>query len=100
MSLAASRTDAGTDLMLLMEATRGAADALLNDATVKVRERVSVNGRTDVRLVEREQRATHGLAWFFTYGEASRQLANYTERMSPNGGLGETEELLVRIGAG
>jgi len=100
MSLAASRTDAGTDLMALMEAARGAADALLNDATVKVRERVSVNGRTDARLVEREQRATHGLAWFATYAEAIRQLANYTERMSRNGRLGETEELLVRIGAG
>src|SRR5258708_18453837 len=100
MSVAASRTDAGTDLMVLMEAARGAADALLNDATVKVRERVSVNGRTDVRLVEREQRATHGLAWFATYAQAIRQLANYTERMSRNGRLGQTEELLVRIGAG
>ena len=100
MSLAASRTDAGTDLMSLMEAARGAADALLNDATVKVRERVCVNGRSDAGLVEREQRATHGLAWFATYAEAIRQLASYTERMSRDGRLGETEELLVRIGAG
>src|ERR1700719_614204 len=100
MSLAASRTDAGTDLIVLMEAARGAADALLNDATVKVRERVSLNGRTDARLVEREQRATHGLAWFATYAEAIRQLASYTERMSREGRFGETEELLVRIGAG
>jgi (2S)-methylsuccinyl-CoA dehydrogenase len=100
MSLAASRTDAGTDLLSLMEEARGAADALLNDATVKVRERVSVNGRSDPRLVEREQRATHGLAWFATYAEAIRQLASYTERMSRDGRLGEIEELLVRIGAG
>jgi (2S)-methylsuccinyl-CoA dehydrogenase len=100
MSLAASRSDAGIDLMSLMEAARDAADALLNDATVRVRERVSVNGRTDARLVDREQRATHGLAWFATYAEAIRQLARYTEMMSRNGRLGETEELLVRIGAG
>ena len=100
MSLAASRTDARTDLMSLMEAARGAADALLNDAVVRVRERVSVNGRSDARLVEREQRATHGLAWFATYVEAIRQLASYTGRMSRTGRLGETEELLVRIGAG
>jgi (2S)-methylsuccinyl-CoA dehydrogenase len=100
MSLAASRTDAATDLMSLMEAARGAADALLNDATVKVRERVSVNGRSDARLIEREQRATHGLAWFATYAEAIRQLASYVERMSRDGRLGEIEELLVRIGAG
>ena len=100
MSLAAPRADAGTDLSSLMEAARTAADALLNDATIRVRERVQVNGRSDARLVEREQRATHGLAWFATYAEAIRQLASYTERMSRDGRLGETEELLVRIGAG
>ena len=100
MSLAASRMDTGTDLMSLTEAARSAADALLNDAAVKVRERVSVDGRTDARLVDREQRATHGLAWFATYAEATRQLASYTERMSRDGRLGEIEELLVRIGAG
>jgi len=100
MSVAATRTDAAIDLTALMEAARGAADALLNDATIKVRERVSVNGRTDARLVEHEQRATHGLAWFATYAEAIRQLASYTKKMSRNGRLGEIEELLVRIGAG
>ena len=100
MSLAASRLDSGTDLTSLMEAARGAADALLNDATVKVRERVCVNGRPDAGTVDREQRATHGLAWFATYVEAIRQLASYTDRMSRDGRLGEIEELLVRIGAG
>jgi (2S)-methylsuccinyl-CoA dehydrogenase len=100
MSLAASRTESGTDLAALIEAARSTADALLNDAIVKVRERVSVNGRSDARLVEREQRATHGLAWFATYAEAIRQLASYTERMTRDGRLGEIEELLVRIGAG
>ena len=100
MSLAASRLESGTDLTSLMEAARGAADALLNDATVKVRERVCVNGRPDAGTVDREQRATHGLAWFATYVEAIRQLASYTDRMSRDGRLGEIEELLVRIGAG
>src|SRR5580692_11742716 len=95
MSLAAPRADAGTDLVSLMEAARGAADALLNDATIRIHERVHVNGRSDARLVEREQRATHGLAWFATYAEAIRQLASYTERMSREGRFGEIEELLV-----
>ena len=45
MSLAASRTDAGADLISVMQAARSAADTLLNDATVKIRERVAVNGR-------------------------------------------------------
>jgi (2S)-methylsuccinyl-CoA dehydrogenase len=100
MSLAASRTDAGADLISVMQAARSAADTLLNDATIKIRERVAVNGRIDARAVEREQRATHGLAWFATYAEAIRQLTSYAERMIRDGRLGEIEELLVRIGAG
>ena len=51
-------------------------------------------------LLDREQRATHGLAWLATYVESVRQLAAYAERMQAGGGLGETEELLVEIGIG
>ena len=91
MSLAASRTDAGADLISVMQAARSAADTLLNDATVKIRERVAVNGRIDARAVEREQRATHGLAWFATYAEAIRQLTSYAERMSRDGARVEAE---------
>src|SRR5215468_10008017 len=100
MSLAASRTDPGAGLIALMEAARDAADALLSDAVITVRERVSAGGRPDARLMEREQRATHGLAWFATYAQAIRQLAGYANRMSRAGRLGEIEMLLVRIGAG
>jgi (2S)-methylsuccinyl-CoA dehydrogenase len=99
MSLAASRA-AGTDLIALMEGARSTADALLADATAKVRARVAPQGRADARLIDREQRATHGLAWLATYAEALRQLTSYAERMHRDGRLGETEELLVRIGAG
>ncbi len=66
----------------------------------KVRERVVVAGKADARLFDREQRATHGLAWLATYVEAVRQLAAYTERMTEAGTLGEIEELLVRIALG
>jgi hypothetical protein len=48
--------DTGSDLLGLLQEARAAADALLGDATYKVRERVTVNGRTDSGLVEREQR--------------------------------------------
>jgi (2S)-methylsuccinyl-CoA dehydrogenase len=100
MSLAAALTDSGTGLVALMQEAKSAADALLGDAVFKVREGVAVAGRIDPRLFEAAQRATHGLAWFATYAEAIRQLSNYCERMSTAGRLGETEELLVRIGAG
>ena len=100
MSQAAPLVETGTDLLGLMQEARGAADALLADATYKVRERVTVNGKLDADAIEREQRATHGLAWLATYVEAIRQLSAYAERMSEQGRFGEIEELLVRIGAG
>jgi (2S)-methylsuccinyl-CoA dehydrogenase len=100
MSLAAPLSDSGLDLVALMQAARNAADALLGDAVFKVREQVMIGGRIDARRFEAAQRATHGLAWFATYAEAVRQLASYCERMCAAGRLGETEELLVRIGAG
>ena len=58
------------------------------------------DGRISGDLLDREQRAAHGLSWFATYVEAIRQLAAYTERMSEAGRFGELEELLVRIGLG
>jgi (2S)-methylsuccinyl-CoA dehydrogenase len=100
MSQAAPLVEAGSDLLGLMQEARGAADALLTDATYEVRERVTVNGKLDADAIEREQRATHGLAWLATYVEAIRQLSAYTNRMSEQGRFGEIEELLVRIGAG
>jgi (2S)-methylsuccinyl-CoA dehydrogenase len=100
MSLVASWTDPETGLIALMEEARIAADALLGDAIVTVRERICAGGRPDARLMEREQRATHGLAWFATYAQAIRQLASYAVRMGDGGRLGEVESLLVRIGAG
>src|SRR5262245_11004194 len=72
MSVAPSWTDPATGLIALMDAARDVADALLGDAVIAVRERVSAGGRPDARLMEREQRATHGLAWFATYAQAIR----------------------------
>jgi (2S)-methylsuccinyl-CoA dehydrogenase len=80
-------------------ATRS-AEALLADATARVRERVVLEGRPVGRLLDREQRATHGLAWLATYVEAVRQFAAYAERMHSRNQLGEIEETLVRIGLG
>jgi len=99
MPIAASPV-ADDELVEVAREATGALDALLADATARVRERVVVEGRTVSRLFDREQRATHGLAWLATYVEAVRQLATYAERMIRNGTLGEIEEHLVRIGLG
>ena len=101
MPSAASRTPvADHELVELAREANAALDALLGDATAKVRERVVVEGHLVGRLFDREQRATHGLAWFATYVEAVRQLAAYAARMAADGTLGEVEDLLIRIGLG
>src|SRR4051812_44836915 len=76
------------------------AESILRDATVAVRERLSGTPDAMERLFEREQRATHGLAWLATYVEAIRQITAYAERMHGAGALGELEQLLIRIGLG
>ena len=100
MPIAASRPAAEHELVELSREATAALDALLADATAKVRERVVVEGHPVGRLFDREQRATHGLAWLATYVEAVRQLASYTERMVRGGTFRELEEHLVRIGLG
>ena len=100
MALAASRSESGPDLIGQAHEAVGAMEALLADATRAVAARVTQDGRVSGNLLDREQRAAHGLAWFATYTEALRQLAAYAERMSAAGRFGELEELLVRVGLG
>ena len=100
MPVAASRPTAEHELVELSREATAALDALLADAVAKVRERVVVAGKPDGGLFDREQRATHGLAWLATYVEAVRQLAAYTERMVGAGTFGEIEEHLVRVALG
>jgi (2S)-methylsuccinyl-CoA dehydrogenase len=92
--------DAGVKLIALAREATRAAEALLAEATAAVRARVTVEGHMVDRLFDREQRATHGLAWLATYVESVRQLAAYAERMHAGGSLGEIEELIVQIGIG
>jgi (2S)-methylsuccinyl-CoA dehydrogenase len=96
----AERRDAGVKLIALAREASRAAEALLAEATAAVRRRVMVEDKVVERLFDREQRATHGLAWFATYVESIRQLAAYAERMHDAGTLGEIEELIVQLGIG
>src|SRR5262245_7697885 len=100
MPIAASRPAGEHDLVELAREVSSALDTLLADATAKVRERVVVEGHVVGRLFDREQRATHGLAWFATYVEAVRQLAGYAARLADDHALGEVEDLIIRIGLG
>ncbi len=100
MPLAASPKPAGYELIATLGQAVAAVDALFADARRAVAERVMQDGRAVSRAFDREQRATHGLAWLATYVEALRQLAAYAERLAASGNFGEIEELLVRVGAG
>jgi (2S)-methylsuccinyl-CoA dehydrogenase len=95
----AQRREAGwRELTALSGESARAAESLLAAAIAAVRQRVTVEDQLDERLFDREQRATHGLAWLATYVESIRQLAAYAQRMHAAGALGELEGLLVRIG--
>jgi (2S)-methylsuccinyl-CoA dehydrogenase len=100
MPLAASSSPAGPELIVAIRQGITAAEALLDDAKRAVAERVTVGDRPIAAAFDREQRATHGLAWLATYVEAVRQLGAYAQRLADTGNLGQTEDLLVRIGVG
>jgi (2S)-methylsuccinyl-CoA dehydrogenase len=97
----AVRASPGADPLppTLAAAADGAA-SLLARATAAVRARLAPDGRLSAELIEREQRAAHGLAWLATEVECVRQLARWAERLDAAGRFGETEALLARLGAG
>ncbi|WP_374545481.1 acyl-CoA dehydrogenase family protein [Rhodoblastus sp.] len=77
-----------------------AIEALYEEAVASVRAKVIENGKLSNALIEREQHAAHGLAWFATYVESVRESLAYAERAKAEGRYGETEDLLTRIGVG
>ena len=99
MSLAESAPLArhANELISTLGQAVSAVEALFEDARRAVAERVKKGG---ARVLDREQRAAHGLAWLATYVEALRQMHALAERLTGIGQFGETEELLVRIGCG
>jgi len=99
MSLAQSAPPARHDNVVIptLGQAISAVEALFADARRAVAERVRTGG---ARVLDREQRAAHGLAWLATYIEALRQMHALAERLTAVGQFGETEELLVSIGCG
>ncbi|MBN8292753.1 acyl-CoA/acyl-ACP dehydrogenase [Rhodobacter sp. NTK016B] len=88
------------DLQGLVAAALPPLEALLERATESVRARVARDGKVDAALMEREQRAVHGLAWLATYVESVRQMQAWAGRLSDAGSFGEIETLILQIGVG
>ncbi|MBI1868329.1 MAG: acyl-CoA dehydrogenase family protein [Methylocystis sp.] len=80
------------------EAALASVEALYGEALAATRARVSRGGKLDSGLIEREQHAAHGLAWFATYAQGLRELLHYAQRLSDEGAYGEIEDLLTRLG--
>ena len=75
-------------------------DALVAEASRRVRARVTQDGRIVAQKLEDEQHAAHGLAWLATYAAAIGEMVAYAERQAAEGRFGEIEDLLSRIAVG
>lgn len=98
MSTATAPETTGLSLTDQTASALSLLDRLLDVATRAVREKVVEDGKISPVAMEREQRATHGLAWLATYVEALRQLDAYAVRLITDRRFGKLEELIVRIG--
>jgi (2S)-methylsuccinyl-CoA dehydrogenase len=74
------------------------AEGLLAAAKTSVSALVTRDGAISQDALDREQRATHGLAWFATYVEALRQMARWGRSLEQAGKFGEIEQLILLCG--
>jgi (2S)-methylsuccinyl-CoA dehydrogenase len=91
---------ANKDLFALGREATQAIESLYAEAVASLRAKVLDNGKLSNALIETEQHAAHGLAWFATYVESVREMLAFAERVAGEGRYGETEDLLTRIGVG
>jgi (2S)-methylsuccinyl-CoA dehydrogenase len=75
-----------------------AAEGFLIAAKTSVAGIVTVDGKISPAALDREQRATHGLAWLATYVEALRQMARWGRHLEHDKKFGEIEQLLLQAG--
>src|ERR1700753_320281 len=74
------------------------AEGFLIAAKNAVAEKVITDGQISSKALDREQRATHGLAWLATYVEALRQMARWGRHLEHEKKFGEIEQLLLHAG--
>ena len=85
MGVAASTDRIDLDLISLGRDAVAALDGLYAAARAGVRAKVSKDGKISSALVDKEQRAAHGLAWLATYVESLREMIDYSERLTASG---------------
>jgi (2S)-methylsuccinyl-CoA dehydrogenase len=77
-----------------------AAEGLFVAAKDRVSHLVAQDGRISRSALDREQRATHALAWYATYVEALRQMARWARRLEREKRLTEIEKLILQAAFG
>lgn len=86
-----------SDLRDTLRQAAADAEAYFQALRASVASRVAPGGKIDRKLIDSEQRATHGLAWVLTYVETLKETANWAERLSADDRFGEIEQLLSKI---
>ncbi len=71
------------------------AEGLLAAAKSSVATLVTKDGKISAEALDREQRATHGLAWLATYVEALRQMARWGRSLEQAKRFGDIEQLIL-----
>ncbi len=85
------------DLRTLLRGASAAAEILVAAARTSVSMLVSTGGKIDRKALDREQHAVHGFAWYATYSETFREVANWADRLDAEGKFGEIESLLAQL---
>jgi (2S)-methylsuccinyl-CoA dehydrogenase len=83
-----------------MKGAAAAARAYVEAVQQVVSQRCAPAGKAEPALLQKHQRALHGLAWTATTAEAIACAAAWGERLASLGKLGEGEELVMTIAAG
>ncbi len=86
-----------SDLNAQLGAAATAADAYFLAAREAVAALVAPGGKVDRKLMDVEQRASHGLGWVLAYTETLKQVSGWADRLKDDGQFGETEQLLSQV---
>ena len=89
-----------SDPLPLCRNALAAAEELKDAARRAVAGLVAPDGKVGPALLERQQFAAHGLAWFNTYVAALEQTLAWAERLDAAGRFGEAERLILQAGFG
>ena len=85
------------DLRGTLRRAAGDAEAYILELRKSIALRVAPGGKVDRKLIDVEQRATHGLAWVLTYVETLKETINWADRIASEDRFGEIEQLLAQI---